>query len=327
MNPFPNFKQIIVTGIVFVSLSFSQGKTFVGDSAWNVASNWSPVGVPSATDTVIFTTTDTIYDISTSPLKLRVMSGANITLGASLTVLDSAQISGTLNVANQSFAASGGSGGHIGGTGTLIATTGSISLFGNWSVSNFTEGTSLVTFNGTGNSTIAASETFWRLAVSKSVSTNTLSSASAVTVTIDSSFTVTSGRVLTNAGATLGIVGGASGTDIFSMSTSNSAYEIAGNNTFPTGFETVSLTSASTVRYTGNSPQSVNSSIVYGNLVFSGSGSKAVASGVFDVNGNFSTSVAFSSLATSNNFGGNVTVTGNPSVSLAFGDTYFDGPI
>jgi hypothetical protein len=211
---------IILTAIALVVITGLQAqKTWTGASstAWNLAGNWNPSGIPIATDNVTIpsgTTNSPTVSGSTGGVcnNLTVNSGATLTISATsgsstvLTVGGTATFNGALSI-----------GGHyLGNTGKLIAgnvvwnSTSSINAYfgGRMEVSGnytFASGSSInlglcfLTFNGGSNSYIynhSASSSFGNVTLSKTGSAVVyIDASSASTMTIDGVFNINSGSV------------------------------------------------------------------------------------------------------------------------------------
>ncbi|MBE0661107.1 MAG: T9SS type A sorting domain-containing protein [Bacteroidales bacterium] len=204
--------------LCFSGLTFAQ-KTWTGSTstAWNIAGNWNPVGIPTASDNVTIpsgTTHSPTVSGSTGGVcnNLTVNSGATLSItgtsGSStvLTVSGTATLNGALSI-----------GGHfLGNTGKLIAgnvvwnSTSSINAYlgGRMEVSGnytFASGSSInlgwcwLTFTGGSNSNIynhSASSSFSSVTLSKTGSAIVyVNSSSSATITIDGALNIGAGSV------------------------------------------------------------------------------------------------------------------------------------
>ncbi|MBZ0308054.1 MAG: hypothetical protein K8I82_18450, partial [Anaerolineae bacterium] len=331
MNSRMKLSVFILISFISTNLMYSQQVDTLINTDWSVSGSWSSNSVPSTGDTVvILSALGTITNINTNPSIVRILNGGSATLGASLTISDSLDIysGGSLAVADQSLTVNG----NIGGAGTLTASTGSINLESNWNISTFTSGTSNVSFIGSGDSEILISTTFNRLTVNKDDSLDQVFSGSAITATIDSAFIILGGIVY-HGSSELTIAASSSGTDLFSMSSSNATLNITGTSSFPVNFESINLSSSSTVDYSGNNNtithlESDAGVLTYGNLILSGGGGafKSTA-GALDVNGNFYSDaiVIFGTYA--HVFSGNWTMTSGQMVVPTPSVIVFNGPL
>ncbi len=212
-------------------------------------------------------------------------SYATTSLGASSTVNYDAAGAQTVTVAPYGNLTLGGSGTKtaagaltiagnttIGSTATFAAGSFTHSLAGNFTNNGtLSAGTSTITLNGAGAQSIGGSATanFNNLTVSKTSGTATLTANEAV------------GNNLSLSSGTLGLSsftlnGGGAGT--FSAANGTTLL-VGGAANFPSSYGTISLGASSTVNYYAAGAQSV-AAVTYGNLTFSGSGTKTAAGGV-----------------------------------------------
>lgn len=153
-------KQIIplfLCLLLFNTKSFAQAKTFVPASgAWNVAANWSPSGVPGATNLVFIPSGKTV---TATAVAINIL-GLTVNNGASLTT------SGTQTIAITTLVVGGTSGGSgaatlaFGGTGAV--TLGSVSMPDNnvGATASISQTAASGAINITNNLTIGSSATY-----------------------------------------------------------------------------------------------------------------------------------------------------------------------
>lgn len=212
---------IILAAIAMVvSTQLQAQKTWTGatSNVWNFAGNWSPSGIPIATDNVIIpsgTTNSPTVSGSTGGVcnNLTVNSGATLTISGTsgssttLTVGGTATFNGSLSI-----------GGHyLGNTGKLVAgnvvwnSTSSINAYygGRMEVSGnytFASGSSInlglcwLTYTGGSNSNIynhSASSSFGSITLSKTSGASVyIDASSTATMTIDGALNISAGSVL-----------------------------------------------------------------------------------------------------------------------------------
>ncbi len=213
------FFLLTIVAMMLSSWAFAQ-KTWTGASstAWNLAGNWSPSGIPTASDNVIIPSAPANQPLISGTItpvcnNLTVNSGATLTItgtsgsNATLTVAGTTTFNGTLSI-----------GGHWqGNLGKLVTSSvvwnstsainayvnGRMEVSGNWT---FSSGSSVdmswcwVTLTGTGNSTItnnSASSKFSSLTLGKSVTaTTTISAASTANLTITGGLVINASNTL-----------------------------------------------------------------------------------------------------------------------------------
>ena len=188
MKYFLTFTLLI---ILITSIALSGIKNWVGGSGaggqrtqWNRAANWSPSGVPTASDSVVIPLT------SFNPVN---MNSAPGTCGAlTLTGGGSIYLSGTLNIVSSS-----GHSGHltIGNGSTYYGYDHTTNITGDLiNGGTFTAGTGIVTSIGSSTQTISGAITFFNLTVN-----NSAGSSIGENITVNGTLTLTNG-VLTTGG-------------------------------------------------------------------------------------------------------------------------------
>ncbi len=247
------------SGWVFIS-----GCVAITTGNWNTGSNWSGCtgggGVPAAADTVT------------------IVSGVTTTLDVATPVVTGLTVSGTLDTSVTNYAlntttltiSSGGTLTANGSTITLSGTSGT--LFTN--SGTFTAGTSTVDFSGASSVTLnSGSITFYNLTVSGGTVATVKTLGAATTLASGGTLTVSAGTfdpstylVTGNGSNTLVVAGGAVARVKASTFTGN----------YSSGFSSTSFAANSTIDYTLNGTQTVDSTISYVNLTVSTGGTKSL---------------------------------------------------
>jgi VCBS repeat-containing protein len=234
-----------------IALRQSCTKTWDGGAAtanWGDAANWSPDGVPTASDDVSLTGANTInvnvaaaandLTLNNASLVLTVNSGQSLTVDGNL-----ALTAGTLNTL-ASFPS-------VTGTTTIGAATtvGYTAASGSQTVAVKSYGNLVI--SGGGTKTLAG----------------TITPAGDLTISAGTFDLSTFGANRSSAGGTLTVANGAT-------------LKIGGTGTLPSNYSTHSIGATSTVEYAGTTTAvaALNSSQSYGNLVVSGTGVTTAAS-------------------------------------------------
>ncbi len=201
--------------LLLISLGASAQKTWTGavSTAWNTAGNWSPSGVPSASDNVIIaSTTNQPVILATTGVcnSIVINSGASLgitasTLGnASLTASGSVTVNGSISMVGAltktcKLIASGIS--WSAGSAMSGGITTGMEISGNWefaSGSAVSMGLTSVTFTGSSNSFIysnSASSHFYSVALNKAAGyAVSIQAASTATLNIDGGITINAGN-------------------------------------------------------------------------------------------------------------------------------------
>ncbi|MDP1622422.1 MAG: T9SS type A sorting domain-containing protein [Bacteroidales bacterium] len=211
---------IVIISLLFASENVFSQKTWTGttSTAWNTATNWSPSGVPAASDNVSIPSAPVnqplISGVTGVCQNLTVNSGATLTISgsitnsATLTASGTATFNGALSIGGYGVTANTGKlvAGNViwNSTAVLSAFYGSrMELSGNW---EFTTGSSVamglcwVTFTGTTSSTItnnSAGSNFGTLTLNKTGGAAVYIGASSTsTLTISSGLTIGTGATL-----------------------------------------------------------------------------------------------------------------------------------
>ena len=229
------------------------------DGSWNTATNWTPNGIPSAADNVIFNvvgtnltnfnTTQTVNDLTLiGSGSLNLGATGNLTISGNITYQNSASATfnctSTLNItsaSSQTIPALNYGNLNLTGGPRVLSTIGTIGICGNYTPSagvTTTTGSS-VNFNGTAaQSILTAAANFRNLTVSNTTATVT----SAVAVTITNNLTINAGlnckldigaNTLTLTGSTANVIngtlriGGAAGS-IVGMTALNTTFSSTG---------------------------------------------------------------------------------------------------
>lgn len=220
---------------------------------WATGSNWDGCtgagGVPATTDSVIIQTGTTYAPTLTTSVTIAglTVNSGTLTMGAS----GALTINGNVTLAG----------------GTLNAGSDSISLTGNWTNNGgtFTQGTSTVTFTGTGAQAIngtAASQTFSTLVVGMTAG-QTLSVSGSTTTLSVANFTETTGNF-----------------------TPPATMNISGNATYTAGTFTAG---SGTVLYTTTTGGQQVAALTYNSLTLSNTSGTDTAQGAITSNGTFTT--------------------------------------
>jgi hypothetical protein len=214
-----NLFQILAMLALFISIESFGQKTWTGatSTAWNTATNWSPAGIPIATDNVIIPSAPVNQPLVSGTLtpvcnNLTINSGASLTINGttssnalltasgstiiygSLSVGSAITHFGTLTVNNITWAS---------GSSMSGAINGGVNVSGNWEFatgSAVSMGYSTVTFTGSANSNItsnSANSNFYGLTINKTggASVNIIT-ASTSSLTINGAINIGSGAVL-----------------------------------------------------------------------------------------------------------------------------------
>jgi hypothetical protein len=266
--------KILIFTIIIFSVTLASEKRVYTSGDWNNPAIWSPVGVPTADDTVWI-----LHDISNESAIFVFVRNADAICKE--LILDTAEIGSTLEISEAKTLTVLGSV-TVKGFCQFGNDGGSINVAGDWRITGVfdagdvsSNNISTITFNGAGDQFIDAS-TFAYLIIQNSGGTVTLNGS----IVIKENISILSGifdiKEYTADRATVG------GTFFLA----NNAKLNAGGS-FPTNYTTISLGTSSTVNYnsTGGFAQQVARQ-TYGNLILSGTSSKTVQD-TFVVAGNF----------------------------------------
>ncbi len=293
----------IGTGTVAVAGSFTQtggaSVAFAGAGNLNIGNNFNYVSgvftAGSGTLTYNGTNAQTVAAVTYNNLVVNKATGIasinNTTIGGNLTAA-----AGELDV-NAATTVTGNV--IIGASGKLVKTTSDILYVGgNWTNNGiFSVATGSVIFNGSGTQTLTGATSFNNLVVTKTTGSSLVLAAN---VSVNNDLIVNSGILDIN---TFTANRAASG-GTFTLANDASLY-VSGANNFPSNYITYAMDTAasgnsSTVLYNGSVAQSV-AAVSYGNLSFSGAGTKTfTANGNTTVKGNFNVNASSTVDASSN---------------------------
>jgi len=288
--------SLAIALLMFISISVIAQKNWTGatSTSWGTATNWSPNGVPTASDVVNIPSAPAnqplISGITAVCNTLNVYSGATLSISgtsvnnATLTVSQSSMISGTISIA-----------GSITKTGKLITKninwgSGSsispylnsmIEVTGNWFFSpgsNVSMGLCSVQFTGSDNSLIYSNSgvcNFQVLTLNKtSPATVTVDPASTSSLNITSTLTINPGNSLISAAPITTIFkGNVMNSGIINFSAGNQGFErTSGTQILQTGlsdfFNDVTINSGGTVQLSAGSNMTIKGNFNLNNGVF-----------------------------------------------------------
>ncbi|MEK7263387.1 MAG: T9SS type A sorting domain-containing protein [Bacteroidota bacterium] len=257
---------MFVLSFCFLSLSKSDTKLAILTGDWHNAAVWSPAGVPVSGDSIVIKSdigNPIIVTVTTSNIVIDALVIDGDGVGSSLEITNDRSLTVARSIENYSD----------------FSTDGSISLGGNWiNTGTFNAGGNTVTFNGSGTNQTIDNSDFNNLTINKTSGTVTL----AGTINIIGNLTLTNGTLdLSSFTINRQSLGG-------TFTISNSAtLKIGGTNTFPSNYQTVSLSTTSNVDYNGGATQTIarystspNGAITYGNLNLYGTGTKTAADSI-----------------------------------------------
>ncbi len=265
--------QIFVT-ILFINISHTETKRAIATGDWSSPSMWSPIGVPTSSDSVIIDQTGTGEQITVTISNSNVLCKSLSVSPTNLETESVLQISNgkILTVNNKIFIAQNG---------TLEIVSGTINIAGDFELrGNFISGTNNnIRFFG-GNLTQQILGTivpvFSNLIINKVVGTQVKLS---INTNVSNNFIDSSGIFdIQSFLFSRTTIGGS-----FFLG-DNGEIKIGGTNSFPINFSTYTLLKLSTTTFYGTSQTIVNRN--YGNLIIAGSGTKTTSESIV-INGNF----------------------------------------
>ncbi|MBD2703186.1 hypothetical protein IC229_21250 [Spirosoma sp. BT702] len=140
----PDRRWLFVLILLLTGLTAQAQKTWTGaTSDWNTATNWSPTGVPIATDDVVIPSAPAnkpILSTTAVAYSVEVQSGASLTITAagSLTINGSKEVGGNFGSGTTAFYNAGS----VDNSGQLIiGSTGDVGSYGLWNAATFTNQT------------------------------------------------------------------------------------------------------------------------------------------------------------------------------------------